>query len=199
MNNEHIFDTNIWVNICIGNVLDKYLKHYEKLYVCEQVENEVTKWGTSGERYTFISENFEKAKTDAGIEVLYLTDFDPLTQRIVKLQLQQYSFTAIDNSENIIPDLGEYASAVYAAQKEIINFHSDDKNFCQKCNEQNLFEGLNILLLNEVLDTFLEDRERIRVMGLIEERNRAMSKEHDGLVRLKNLRDKFNNGRLTKF
>jgi hypothetical protein len=199
MENEHIFDTNIWVNICIGNVLDRYLKHYGKLYVCEQVENEVAKWGTNGERYAFISGNFEKAKTDSGIEVLYLTDFEPLTQRIVKLQLQQYSFTAIDNSEKTIPDLGEYASAVYAAHKGIINFHSDDKKFCQKCNEQNLFEGLNILLLNEVLDTFLGDIERIRVMGLIEERNRAMSTEHNELVLLKNLITKFNNGRLTKF
>lgn len=51
--------------------------------------------------------------------MLYFADFDNIRQKIVEFQLKQYSFMTIDNSEKAITDLGEYASAVYAAQKEI--------------------------------------------------------------------------------
>src|SRR5690606_27411567 len=64
-----ICDTNIWVNLCLGNILPEFFWTYDKIVVADVVENEIIKW-KKGDKFSFIATKFEDYKNNNSILVI---------------------------------------------------------------------------------------------------------------------------------
>lgn len=196
---KHICDTDIWVNICLGEVCYPYVNHYSNVYFSEFVENEILKWSRGESRFNKIADYFTTHKNNGEISVLYLNNFDNLTQIIVKSELQMYGFSDIDNKNKKIKNLGEYASAVFASQEGISNFHTNDNEFGETGSGHRCFPDLSVFNLNNILNDVLDHKIRINTMALIEREYPLMKQSDDSQQlssKLQQLKDMASNRRL---
>lgn len=192
---NYICDTNIWVKACLGKVVESFFETFGIVAFADGVENEILKWSTNKNRFETISSTFIEHRGKS-LNVIYLTDIDPVNQSLIKRQLSDFGFNNLDNSSQTIKNLGEYLSIAYAYFLDIPFLQTEDVEFYESIDLQNRFKGIEIVTWNEIATKITRnDNERIQLNKLIEREQKIMNtkrREPESLEeKLQRLKEKF--------
>src|SRR5690625_4265568 len=149
-NYDCICDTNIWVNVCIGNVHDVYFERFKKIGIADAVKNEIVKWNRNEDEFKKICTLFCEYE-NKNLFIINLNDLDSVTKKIIENELKQAGFIDLDNSNKTIDDLGEFVSFLYAYHLEIPYMHSSDSNFSEEIQSSTIlskYKGIEIIMWN---------------------------------------------------
>lgn len=177
-NYDCICDTNIWVNVCIGDVYDAYLDRFKVIGIADVVKNEIIKWDRNEDEFKKISTLFSENENKR-LFIINLEDLDPITKKIIENDLKQAGFNDLDNTNKNIDDLGEFVSFLYAYHLEIPYMHSSDSNFSEEIRSGKLlseYKGIEIIMWNDISETITNDHsERIKLNRSVEEKRKIMN------------------------
>lgn len=175
---ECICDTNIWVNVCIGDVHEKYLEKFSSIGIADAVKNEIVKWRNHKNEFKKISVLFHEYENKK-LFIINKENLDPTTRKIIENELKQQGFTDLDNRIKTIKDLGEFVSLLYAYHLGIPYIHSNDANFSYEIHNGSLlskYKGIEIIMWNEISETITDnDDDRIKLNRVVEEKSKVMA------------------------
>lgn len=194
--NRYICDTNIWVKVVLGDVVDVFVNSFPNLHFADAVENEINKWARNSDKYSSISSIFSDHKNKS-LNVIYLENLASGEQKLIKRQLKEFGFSELDNSKKTIKNLGEYLSLVYAYFLEIPFLQTEDVEFYENVDIKQQFKGIEIMTWNDISGKITgNDKDRIKLNSNIEAEQQRMNqkkKDFNSLDnRLEKLRKHFN-------
>ena len=108
-NTQYICDTNIWVKICLGKLINNLFEKYPGTSFVDFVENEIVKWNSSDDKFQNIATEFSAFKSEK-FHVIYFKDLDEITKSLIKRDLKEYfgvNIDLVDNKHKKIENLGE--------------------------------------------------------------------------------------------
>ncbi|MCK6075378.1 hypothetical protein [Paenibacillus silvae] len=202
-----ICDTDIWVNLCLGDLLPRLFRKYQKLIIADVVEGEILAWGNGG-HFTFIAEEFKQHKNCGNIFVLeHEVHINPEDRTVLEQVLFDLGFKYDFKNNPRETNKGEFVSAIYADHFQIPFMKTNDNAFQESGNGAKEFPDLIIKNWYEVIEELVSDpRERIAIRKKVDAENKRMVhhnhkyKEERGkevmLQKLSSLAGKFNNKRL---
>lgn len=175
-----ICDTNIWVNVCLGDIHETYIRKFSTIGVVDVVKNEILKWQRNSGRFQKIATFFLEYE-NKGLAILDAENIDPVTNKIIAQELSRWGFSDVDNSSKTIEDLGEFVSLLYAYHLEVPFIHTADGNFGEtiKMNDlYNQYKGIEIITWNQVSSDLTEnDSERLVLNQKVIQENEVMGNQ----------------------
>jgi hypothetical protein len=197
-----ICDTDIWVNVCLGNILPQFFWKYDKIIVADVVEEEIKKF-SSNQSFGYISHKFKSYKENGSIFVIehevHISKFDRM---ILEQMLYEIGFKNDFRNKPPEENKVEFVSAIYADHFNLPFMKSNDGAFSDDGKGKKEFPDLLVknwhAVVNEVIN---DDKERIKVNTLIENERKRLNvknkvykeKKMDDMLAL--LATKINNGR----
>lgn len=183
-----ICDTDIWVNLCLGEIEDNLFKKYGKVFFASVVRDEILKWSSGP--YKCIAEKFIKKVNESTAIIIEIDELDPLDRDIIEKQLiedagyEQGFKTPKSNRK----DMGEYVSAIVADYYGILLMKSDDHLFKDSGRGKELYPDLEVRSWNNtVVDLITDIRKRKIIFDKVKKSNYEMNQE----------KDRYNNGQAT--
>ena len=190
--NGYICDTNIWVKVVLGNVVDQFVYIFPNVHFADAVENEINKWTLNANKYKKIGTTFNDLK-DTSLKVVYLEQLNSGHQILIKRQLTEYGFSELDNSRKTIKDLGEYLSLLYAYFLKIPFLQTEDVEFYGNININEQFKGIEIMTWNNIAEQLMPNHsERIKLNSFIELEQKNMSRKKEEFNSIENKYDLSN-------
>lgn len=174
-----ICDTDIWVNVCLGNIEDRLFEKHGKIIVADVVDGEINKWNKS-EKFSKIATQYMVYKDNNKVLVVdhkeHLSEEDRL---IINNMLYQFKFTNGLENKPAEKNKGEYVSAIYANHFKIPLLKTDDRLFKEDGQGKKDFPRLQVKNWRDTLiDLIPNDTERIKVTKLVESENQRMNREN---------------------
>lgn len=199
-----ICDADIWVNLCLGDLLPHLFRKHEKLVFADVVEGEILKWERE-EHFSHIAKEFKAHKECGNILVIEHDVHIESEDRLVLVRvLQDLGFK--HDFKNAPPEKnkGEFVSAIYADHFGIPFMKTNDGAFQEGGKGVEEFPDLIIKNWYQVVDELItNDREKISVRSLVERESQRMGHHHQKFKEerkkedmLAQLAGKFNNRRL---
>ncbi|ARJ38027.1 hypothetical protein SporoP8_03430 [Sporosarcina ureae] len=189
-----ICDSNIWVNVCLGEVHEAYIKKFCTVGVVEVVKNEILKWKEDNGRFQKISTFFIDYE-NKGLAVLDGSSLDTITKKIIDQELIRWGFEDTDNRSKTINDLGEFVSLLYAYHLDIPYIHTEDGVFSDTIKIDDLYEqyrGIEIISWNQVSGDLTDnDSERMALNQKVIQENMVMGKKRQEAKQEKTLENKI--------
>lgn len=176
-----ICDTNIIIDLNLGDILNKFLENKKKIWVCDKVFLELKSKFKKSQKYSYLTEINSKMKL---IDHKYFSENE---LKVMNIQLLSYEIENCIGTENIGEDFGEFVSSIYAVTLGIKELYTNDKKFIEKYANEPIFKSLIMRDLDYTLRELVKDKERIKIMKLIEEENRRMNK----ILKEENEKDKI--------
>ena len=180
-----ICDSNIWVNVCLGEIHETYIRKFSTIGVVEVVKNEILKWQDTPGRFQKISTFFLEYENN-GLAILDGNNVDPVTKKIIDQELNRWGFKDIDNRSKTIDDLGEFVSLLYAYHLEVPYIHTDDGVFGEIIKTDDLYtqyKGIEIISWNQVSGDLTDnDSERMALNQKVIEENKVMGKQRKKVI-----------------
>lgn len=178
--NYPICDSDIWVNLCLGNIQDELFKKYGKVTFVDVVRDEILRWKSG--KYSFIAERFSE-KVEQGLAlVIKVDDLEDIDKNAIERQLiedcgYELGFgTPKDKRKN----MGEYMSAIMADYYEIPLMKSNDHLFNEGERGKELYPDLEVRNWNTtVVDLIDNIGMRQRIFEKVKKSNDDMNKEKD--------------------
>ena len=178
-NTQYICDTNIWVKICLGKLINNLFEKYPGTSFVDFVENEIVKWNSSDDKFQNIATEFSAFKSEK-FHVIYFKDLDEITKSLIKRDLKEYfgvNIDLVDNKHKKIENLGEQASLIYAYHLDIPYIQSEDNNFFDQSFISEKFEDIKIISWSHIISRIIpDDMKRIKLNRAIEEQQEVMNK-----------------------
>lgn len=198
-----ICDTDIWVNLVLGDMLGHAFQKYKKIVFADVVEGEILAWSRDS-KFSHISSLFEQSKRDGTILVIqHDVDISQPDRLILEDMLYQLNFKHDFRNKPPEKNKGEFVSAIYAQHFGIPFMKTNDGAFQIGGKGRSEFPDLAIKNWYEIVEDLVTDSgEMIRIRSLVEKERQRMNnhktarqqKKKDDL--LKDLAKKFNNSRL---
>lgn len=193
-----ICDTNILIDLQLGNVFQEFLESTIKVNVADKVKDEMNNKFSKSQKYKFLLDVFEKNN----IQIIEESIFSEDALLVMRANLAHYNVQNFIGRRAFGKDAGEFASALYAVNLGIRKLYTNDKKFITNYGQEQIFSGLEMLNLNYTLEEFLKHTERISAISKIENENSKMisilqkeaseKKEKDSLEKLlKKLAEKY--------
>lgn len=170
-----ICDTDIWINLCLGGLLNEVFKLHKKIIVADVVEGEILNWQKS-KKYRFIADEFQKYKSNGYILVIVHDKHIPEPSRKI-LERMLYDLKFQNDFKNNPPEdnKGEFASAIYADYFQIPFMKSNDNAFQEGGKGREAFPDLLVKNWNDTLrDLIKDDKKRISIVKKVKEENMRM-------------------------
>lgn len=175
-----ICDSDIWVDLCLGDIEENLFKKYKKVYFVSVVRDEIIKWKSG--KYSFIAKKLEKKINENKAEIIEIEKIDSLDREIIEKQLiedcgYELGFsTPKDKRKN----MGEYVSAIVADYYGIELMKSNDHLFNEGQRGKELYPDLEIKNWRQTVVDLVEDiGERKQVFDKVKKANNDMNKEKD--------------------
>lgn len=179
-NYECICDTNIWVNLCLGDVHSVYFEKFNIVGIADAVKNEIIKWERHEGDSKRVFSLFHKYK-DKNLFIINRNELDSRIKSIIEFDLRQEGFVDLDNSNKTIENLGEFVSFLYAYHLEVPFIHSDDTSFSHEIQSEEVFsryKGIEIVTWNEIAETLTDNHDdRLRLNKIVQEKSTIMRKQ----------------------
>ncbi|EIL83088.1 hypothetical protein P8815_05315 [Bacillus altitudinis] len=173
-----ICDTNIWINLSLGDAVNHILNKHEIILFADVVEKEIMKFKNSQE-FSSIATNFAAYKNNGQCFVIdHQKHIDPEVCEIMELSLMNLGFEY--GLKRLERDKGEYVSAIYADEFSIPFMKTDDGEFRKGNKGNNEFPELEIKTWYDITEEYIDDfneRKRIRQKTETERRRLRISKE----------------------
>lgn len=178
--NYPICDTDIWVNLCLGNIEEELFKKYGKVNFVSVVKDEILKWKFG--KYKFIAERFCK-KVEEGLAIVIEVDqLDEEDKLIIEKQLIEdcgYQM-GFDTPKKERKNMGEYMSAIIAGHYEIPLMKSNDHLFREGERGKELYPDLEVKNWNDTIKDLIKDfKKRQKILDDVKKYNIEMNKEKD--------------------
>jgi len=173
-----ICDTDVWVKLCLGDILKELFSVHKKIVVSDVVESEILKW-RNNPLFSNIAAEFEKYKQSGYILVIYhdlhIEDDD---KRLLERTLFDLGFRSDFANKPPESDKGEFVSAIYANHFGIPFMKSDDHSFQEGGMGRNEFPNLIIKNWNDTLrDLIKDDPQRIAITAKVEKESKQMNRQ----------------------
>ncbi|EAE0718339.1 hypothetical protein Q876_08820 [Listeria monocytogenes] len=192
-------DANIWINVCYGNVINKYIEKYKEIHFADKVVNEMAKvkdvQGMDRPYQEYCKRNGSEVRT------IYFERLEVNLQQIIKSQMLTFGFWELDNKSKKIKNLGEYMSLMYAYHLNIPYVHSYDNEFQDNVSIGEVFKkfkGIEIISWATVLDIITDENlsEKIRIDNLVMQQNKINKKKKKEKLDLEKLKNHYSSRRL---
>lgn len=156
-------DTDIWVNIILGEIEEKLFEKYDKIMVADVVEWEILKFGKN-EYFKKIADRFVFRRDNGDIIVIHHHKIEEQDRRLLEKQLLDcaYRFTYGLSVEPHEKHKGEIVSAIYAQYYEAPFLKSGDGTFNEGEIGRKDFPDLIVKGKMETLQDLLIDRNKVR-------------------------------------
>ncbi len=185
-----ICDSNIWINVCLGDVHTNYVDAYKTIGIADAVHNEIVKFGESEGRsqqiYSSYIENIGK-----GVRKINIEDFSETEQKLISNELIRRGFIDRDNTSKIIKNLGEYVSLVYAYFLEVPFIHTHDLKFCDEILMSDIYEqykGIEIITWHSLSEALVASfKDKMLLNKKIEQEQVQMKREYTSVKEEKKL------------
>jgi len=168
-----VCDANIWIDACHCDAEVDYLNEYSVVGFAEQVHNEIVKFQSNNDKFSYIYNKYVANQTS--YEILKTSDLGDMEAHF-RHELSLKGFTDIDNSQKNIKNLGEYASLYFAYYLKIPLIHSTDLDFIQQ--EKERMPDIEIITWNEICEKIsYDDDDRLKKNKIIEKKKQEMNKK----------------------
>lgn len=178
-----ICDTDIWVNLCLGNLEDELFKKYKKIIFVDVVRDEILRWKSG--KYGFISTKFIEKVEQGLIIIIEIEKLDNEDQLIIERQLIEdvgYSL-GFKTPKTQRKNMGEYVSAIVADYFGILFMKSDDHLFKEGGRGKVLYPELEVRGWNRtIIDLVPDVRKRSGILERVKCENLKMNKEKDNYI-----------------
>lgn len=165
-----ICDTNILIDLKLGDIFQQFLKSNIKVNVADKVKDEMDNKFSKSQKYNFLLDVFQ----EENIQIIEESIFSEEQKRVMMANLVSYKIQNFIGKKARGKDVGEFASALYAVNLGIKKLYTNDKNFIRDYGKELIFRNLEMVDLNCTLAEFLKDAKRIRVNSKIEIENAKM-------------------------
>lgn len=200
-----ICDADIWVNLCLGDLLPRAFSVYEKLVFADVVEGEIVAWDKHDTSFSYIAKEFAYHKSNNNILIIqHGIHLDNDERSILEGVLYRLGFQHNFKNEPPEKNKGELVSAIYADHFGIPILKTNDNMFQEGGLGKKEYPDLNIMnWYNVVEDLVLDSREKIRIRAQVEQESKKMGhqfqkakEEKKKEVALEKLMGRFNSRRL---
>lgn len=176
-----ICDSNIWVNVCLGDIHTNYVDSYKTVGIADAVHNELVKFGESEGRSQHIYLSYLDS-LEKGLKKISIEDFTEAEQKIISNELIRQGFHEIDNTDKTIKNLGEYVSLIYAYFLEVPFIHTHDLKFCDEILMNEIYEqykGIEIITWHDLSEKLASSfNAKMQLNKKIEKEQEYLKKEH---------------------
>lgn len=190
-----ICDSNIWINVCLGEIHETYIKKYSTIGVVDVVKNEILKWERNEGRFKEIFNLFLQYENQ-GLTIINNSSVDLITQKIISQELIRFGYTDIDNRDKTIEDLGEFVSLLYAYHLEVPYIHTEDMNFHEDVQMNELYsqyKGIEMMTWNQVSRNITNsDSERLALNQRVTKENEVMGIQRKKTKEKQEMKEKLN-------
>lgn len=200
-----ICDTDIWVNLCLGEIEKNLFNKYLKVSFVDVVKDEILNWTKS--KNSFIAEKFNIASNNSKAITINVcegetSDIDKLDRLIIEKQLIEDAgfpkgFKTPRGKER--KNMGEYLSAIVADYLEIPLMKSNDHLFRDGERGKELYPNLIVKNWEDTLKDLVPEKEIKGIRKKVNIANNEMRKEKKAyengratLESIQKLADKFN-------
>lgn len=170
-----ICDTNILINFGLINKLSEFVKFKTNIFVADVVKKELDRKIGDSDNYKFIAETVEINDDILLIDKNY---FEEEKLCVMNANLNEYELE--QNcllTDSLCPNLGEFVSAIYAANLGIKVFITHDMTFINKYKEEEIFKNLSFKNMAQALDSFVGQEKRKEYLKKIRVENKEMVDE----------------------
>jgi len=189
--NIPICDTNILINFGLVDFIDRFIKYYKKIFISDFVKDELLNKIPIDSTYSFLRKNI-----DNDFEIInknkYFNEDEILMMNHI---LNQYELTHDSLINNTMgKNIGEFVSAIYAANLGIKVFITNDIIFINEYKNESIFKNLLFKNMTQILDKIVGKDERKKIRKEIIENNKEMVKSLESeslLKKLNQLKEKF--------
>ncbi|MDI0267192.1 hypothetical protein QIW52_14505 [Clostridioides difficile] len=195
-----ICDTDIWVNLCLGEIEDRLFEKYGKVFFVDVVKNEILRWKNGG--YSYISTKLEDKIRNGSAIIIEVEQMENIDKKIIEKQLKEDAGfpSGFNTPKNKQKNMGEYMSAIIANHLGILLMKSNDHLFNEGEKGRELYPDLIIKNWNATVVDLIELNKRDSVLRKVRERNKNMSISKDhyengqaSLTDILKLKERFNN------
>lgn len=184
-----ICDTDIWVNLCLGDVLDEFFSVHTRIIVADVVEEEIMKWQTNTD-YSKIATEYQKYKQSGCILVIqHDVHIETTVRKLLEKTLLDLGFANDFANKPPEDNKGEYVSAIYADHFGIPFLKSNDNAFQEGGRGRKEFPDLKVKNWNDTIrELIADDKKRFAIVSKVEKENMRMGKlkkQHEGRKALK--------------
>ncbi|GMB00094.1 hypothetical protein [Pelosinus sp. IPA-1] len=175
---EHpICDTDIWVNLCLGDSLKEFFNLHPIIFIADVVGNEIMKWKNSGN--AAIAEEFIKYRDNKNVVVIYYNkDILSEDRPILEQQLREIGFSAGFSKPD--KNKGEFVSAIYADYLAIPYMKTNDNAFQEGGFGAKKFPDLEIRNWNDTLrNVIVDDKKRLQISKKVEQERSLMDRRNE--------------------
>lgn len=190
-------DTSILIDLLLGyeSTFDEFLDTQNNIYIADKVKLEMDNLIDDLGIYNFIKEKLFKAKNKKIIHIS-AQDFSPDERDVIQANLTQFNMSVSLTSQDTCPDLGEFASSLYAKYKNIKVVRASDNNFIRIYKHHYIFADIIFINLHSTLDEFLDSdmksRTSLEIKAQNEKFNLAKEKYKNEKIKLKKETHKLN-------
>lgn len=170
-----ICDTDIWVNLCLGDIEEELFKKYGKINFVDVVRDEILKWKSGS--YSFIADRFLQKIEEKSAIVIEINKLNNDDKKIIEKQLIEdcgYElgfYTPKDERTN----MGEYMSAIIADYYGMPLMKSNDHLFREGERGSELYPDLEVKnWSNTVVDLISDIKQRQRIFDKVKKCNQDM-------------------------
>lgn len=174
-----ICDTDIWVNLCLGEIENELFRKYIKVFFVSTVRDEIIRWKKG--KYPCISEKLsEKIKHDLAL-IIEVEELDESDRKIIEKQLIEdagYPLgfnTPLENRHN----MGEYMSAIVADHFGILLMKTEDGLFKEGGRGKELYPDLKVKCWRDTVNDLVKIKDRERIIEKVRRDNIKMNKEKE--------------------
>lgn len=179
-NSYPICDTDIWVYLCLGDLVGRVLNKYKRLVVADVVEKEILQWKGKDPKYEFIANDFINYKAEDYILVInHKTDINEEDRGILENTLSELSFMYGLEDNPHEKNKGEFVSAIYADHFGIPLMQTNDGVFQEGGIGRRGFPDLDIQNWYHIVEEFSRnDNEKIQIRKKVEKAQQSMKERH---------------------
>jgi hypothetical protein len=185
-----ICDTDIWVNLCLGDLLPRLFGRYEKILFADVVEGEIMAWRKHNE-FAFIADEFAVHKERQNVFVIeHHVHIEQADRVVLEGVLYDLGFRYDFKNEPPEKNKGEFVSAIYADHFGIMCMKTNDNAFQSGGQGVVEFPDLKIKNWYDVVEELVPDsREKIKLRTQVERESKRMTQQHEKLKEAKKKED----------
>lgn len=201
-----ICDTDIWVNLCLGDIEEKLFAKYLKVNFVDVVVAEICGW-KSNEKFSHINDKFQKSQNEEKALVINIcdkekSDIEEEDRMIIEWQLKEDAGfpKGFDTPKKERKNMGEYLSAIVANHLKMPLMKTEDHLFKQNGKGRLLYPELEIKGWQDTICDLVDIGQREAIKIKVKNENMRMRKEKDeyengqaSMESIKSLAEKFNN------
>jgi len=199
-----ICDTDMWVNICLGDLASRIFEKYGKIVFADVVEKEILEW-EKNEKFAWIASYFRRCKEDGLITVIYHDEhLDEEEREFLEGILRDLNFKYGFRDQPHEKNKGEFVSAIYADHFGLPFMKTNDGAFQEGGDGKKDFPDLKIKNWYDIVEEFAVDfDEKVQIRNQVAEARKRMNYHYEQVKTEKKkeelllkLQEKFNKNRL---